>query len=112
MFLYGCVLIPRAPPISGLRCGGPPNGLLSHIVIPGALGRAINEALLTRLLSGDRNVTYGEARSAVRHSTRSEASEDYFHVTTCHSMTYPVKGSHMFGICVMKADRHAGLPPS
>lgn len=90
----------------GLQCGRPLMGCFSHIVIPGALGRAIIEALLTRLLSGNWNVTRGEARSAVRHR-----SGDDFHDSTCHSMTYPVKGLHMFRICVMNIDRRAG-PPS
>jgi hypothetical protein len=60
-----------------------PDGLLSHIVIPGALGRVIIEALLTRLPSGNWNVMHGEARSAVRQSTRF----DDFRAITCHSMT-------------------------
>ncbi len=37
-------------------------------------------------------------------------SGDSFHVSTCHSMTYPIKGPDMLRICAMKTEGHAAPP--
>ena len=37
-------------------------------------------------------------------------SGDSFHVSTCHSMTYPIKGPDVLRICAMKTEGHAAPP--